>query len=107
MPPVPCWSCDPRSANLFRPHKWIKRKNVVNTLLEPDLPRFLNGATGRKELAKILYAEDNAALRLVTARMLTRTGYAVTSVEDGLQAWEALQSDKYDILITDNDMPGL
>ena len=31
--------------------------------------------------------------------------YAVTPVEDGLQAWAALHSKGYDLLITDNNMP--
>jgi CheY-like chemotaxis protein len=31
----------------------------------------------------------------------------VKLVRDGNEAWEALQSDAYDLLITDNDMPGL
>ena len=32
-------------------------------------------------------------------------GYAVTPVQDGLQAWEALHASRYDLLITDNNMP--
>ena len=38
-------------------------------------------------------------------QILTHSGYAVTHVEDGLQAWEALHCDRYDLLITDNNMP--
>ena len=53
----------------------------------------------------ILYAEDDPLLRGFSAEILTHSGYAVTPVEDGLQAWAALHSKGYDLLITDNNMP--
>jgi CheY-like chemotaxis protein len=57
--------------------------------------------------ASILYVEDDAVLRRVSALTLARSGYIVTPAEDGLQAWEALHSDEFDLLITDNTMPGM
>ena len=61
--------------------------------------------SGSLGLARILYAEDDPVQRGLSVRILTLSGYAVTSVEDGLQAWAALHSDRYDLLITDNNMP--
>ena len=58
-------------------------------------------------LARILCADDDPALRRCFAMALARAGYAVTTVADGLQAWESLQADPCDLLITDNEMPGL
>jgi CheY-like chemotaxis protein len=37
--------------------------------------------------------------------MLAHSGYAVTPVEDGLEAWDAPHSHGYDLHITDNNMP--
>ena len=37
--------------------------------------------------------------------MLSRFGYATETAEDGAAAWEALQDNVYDLLITDNSMP--
>jgi CheY-like chemotaxis protein len=56
-------------------------------------------------LASILYAEDYSVQRGPSVEILTHSGYAVTPVEDGLEAWDALHSDRYDLLITDNNMP--
>lgn len=56
---------------------------------------------------KILYAEDNAMIRNHAAALLRRAGYAVTPAQDGLEAWEALSRESYDLLITDNEMPRL
>jgi CheY-like chemotaxis protein len=57
--------------------------------------------------ARILYADDESALRLCVSRYLSRVGYAVTTVENGYQAWVTLQSLPCDLLITDQEMPGL
>ena len=56
-------------------------------------------------LASILYADNDAPLRGFAVQILTSSGYTVTPVEDGLQAWAALHSKGYDLLITANNMP--
>ena len=55
--------------------------------------------------ARILYAEDDELVRELTFQILSRAGYAITSVPDGQSAWEALNAANFDLLITDNDMP--
>jgi CheY-like chemotaxis protein len=56
---------------------------------------------------RVLYAEDDALMRTLTAHSLDRAGYNVTQIADGLAAWEILQKEAFDLLITDNDMPSL
>jgi CheY-like chemotaxis protein len=56
---------------------------------------------------RILYAEDNPSLRFCLSERLRLAGYEVTAAEDGEQAWIALQAGSYDLLITDNQMPGI
>ena len=55
----------------------------------------------------VLYAEEDPHVRRIFAEILRRGGYAVTAVQDGHEAWEALQAKPFDLLITDNDMPRL
>ena len=57
--------------------------------------------------ARILFADDDRMVRQCIFEYLTRAGYAVTAVEDGNQAWEKIQSIPYDLLITDQQMPGM
>jgi DNA-binding response OmpR family regulator len=54
---------------------------------------------------RILVVDDEAPLRLVITRTLVDSGYHVDTAEDGAEAWQALRVKKYDLLITDNNMP--
>ena len=57
--------------------------------------------------ARILYAEDDRSLRELGEELLARSGYDVDTAGDGTEAWVALHSKDYDLLITDNQMPRL
>jgi DNA-binding response OmpR family regulator len=54
---------------------------------------------------RILVVDDEKLIRRVNTEVLTYSGYEVDSAEDGAAAWDALQLNNYDLLITDNDMP--
>ncbi|GDY23286.1 hypothetical protein LBMAG56_46330 [Verrucomicrobiota bacterium] len=54
---------------------------------------------------RILIVDDDAAIRELTASVLTRCGYQVEAAEDGAAAWNSLQQSSYDLLVTDNHMP--
>lgn len=54
---------------------------------------------------RILLVDDEPGIRLLSAAMLVRSGYYVDAAEDGAAGWEALQVKKYDLLITDHNMP--
>ncbi len=56
---------------------------------------------------RILVVEDDRYLRRINAMVLTHAGYAVDMAEDGAAAWEALQANRYELVITDNNMPRL
>jgi two-component system response regulator (stage 0 sporulation protein F) len=56
---------------------------------------------------RILVAEDNYAVRLFSTELLKDSGYEVDAAEDGEVAWDALQPNSYDLLITENKMPKL
>jgi len=55
----------------------------------------------------ILVVDDDISLRQLNTEALSGFGYAVDAAEDGAAAWEALNIDRYDLLITDNNMPKL
>jgi len=54
---------------------------------------------------RVLLAEDDAANRLSTRRMLETLGCIVQSVENGRQALDSLRSDVFDVLLLDIQMP--
>jgi two-component system, cell cycle response regulator CpdR len=58
------------------------------------------------EMARILLAEDDDAMRQFLATALGRAGHEVKSCPDGREALAAL-TQEYDLLIADIVMPGL
>jgi len=56
---------------------------------------------------RVLVADDDTSCRLVVQAVVERLGHECVAVDDGERAWEALQSQEIDVLITDWMMPGL
>jgi len=58
-------------------------------------------------VARILLAEDEEALRALTARALTDTGHEVVAAVDGAEALDivAREAGRFDLLLTDIKMP--
>ncbi|MGD2034644.1 MAG: response regulator [Bacteroidales bacterium] len=54
---------------------------------------------------KILYAEDDAMMQKVVVHSLVRLGYEVTTVDDGKEALETIESEDFDLIILDLFMP--
>lgn len=56
-------------------------------------------------MVRILLAEDEQAMREYLARALERSGYEVVSVDRGTEAVPLLESEHFDLLLTDIVMP--
>ena len=69
--------------------------NRESARIAPDRPR------------RVLVLDDDTATRQISALFLARSGYLVDTAEDGEAGWDALRSTRYDLLVTDNDMPRL
>jgi DNA-binding response OmpR family regulator len=54
---------------------------------------------------RILVVEDDSSLLRLNSEVLKRSGYDVDGAEDGAAAWDAFQLNRYDLLVTDNNMP--
>jgi len=54
---------------------------------------------------RILVVDDDTAVRQQCAELLTDSGYHVDAAEDGAIAWDTLQRNGYDLLVTDHSMP--
>ncbi|HUA78609.1 MAG TPA: response regulator, partial [Acetobacteraceae bacterium] len=55
----------------------------------------------------VLIADDNRTNQKVIAKILERAGHAVTVVEDGEAALDILESDPFDVVLMDVNMPRL
>ena len=56
-------------------------------------------------MMKILIAEDDRELRQLFSHVLTKHGYTVTGVSNGQQALDTMDTDYFDLIITDIMMP--
>ena len=56
-------------------------------------------------MIRILLAEDDQVMREYLTRALERSGYAVTAVDCGTAALPLLESERFDLLLTDIVMP--
>ncbi len=53
----------------------------------------------------ILLVEDSLVIRTQMTRILTGAGYEVTATKDGLEGWETLQAGRFDLVVSDVEMP--
>ena len=63
--------------------------------------------TENKSPVRILLAEDNVVSQQALKLMLQKLGYMIDIVENGLEALDALDENKYDLLLMDLEMPKL
>jgi two-component system chemotaxis response regulator CheY len=56
---------------------------------------------------RILIVDDDGDMRRFNTEALIGSGYHVEAAVDGAEGWEALNASRYDLLITDNNMPNL
>ena len=56
-------------------------------------------------MIRILLAEDDTTMRAYLARALERSGYDVVSVDRGTAALPLIESESFDLLLTDIVMP--
>jgi CheY-like chemotaxis protein len=55
----------------------------------------------------ILVVDDDAMHRDLVVRIVVGAGFKAHTAEDGEEGWQALRKSKYDLLITDHEMPRL
>jgi DNA-binding response OmpR family regulator len=74
------------------------------------MPPKANAAGSRQRdethpVQRILVVDDEPMIRQLNTDILVEAGFRVDTAEDGAAAWDALQLNQYDLLITDNQMP--
>lgn len=56
---------------------------------------------------RILVVDDDTLIREFNSLLLRNSGYEVDVAEDGLAGWNALQESRYDLVMTDHEMPSM
>ena len=56
---------------------------------------------------KVLVVDDNNDLRIVVSKMLSRLGYEVSSADSGENGLSIFLKNKFDVVLSDYEMPGM
>ncbi len=90
---------------------------VINILSIPEVMKIAReakyGSQAReseikgKKAAHILVVDDSLNTREIERSILEAYGYSVSLAVDGMEALEKMESDRYDLIVTDIEMPRL
>ncbi len=69
------------------------------------LAKLTTDITPSKQPSRILVVDDSITVREVERKLLENQGYQVEVAVNGMDAWNALRTAHFDLLITDVDMP--
>ncbi|RDH85696.1 MAG: two-component system response regulator [endosymbiont of Galathealinum brachiosum] len=56
---------------------------------------------------KILFVDDSASMRQIVGMAISGAGYEVTTAEDGADGVSKMDQDKFDLIISDVNMPNM
>lgn len=91
----------------------IGYRQVVPVLNVTDLLTFVRGGaragptTTTARIPNLLAVDDSITTRTLMRGLLEAGGYRVRAAADGMQAWELLQHEDFDLVVSDVDMPGM
>jgi len=80
--------------------KVLTTASLAQATYEPDI-------SWKGSAKRILVIDDSPTVREMERKILQNQGYIVDGAIDGMEGWNALVSGKYDLVITDIDMPRL
>ncbi len=81
------------------------QRSIENLLSGRRLEKIRPGALGHKKQKRILVVDDSITVREMERRVLQNRGYEVDVAVDGMDGWNTLYSGRYDLVISDVDMP--
>jgi two-component system sensor histidine kinase and response regulator WspE len=86
---------------------WLRA--VEKLVVDGELGRVSSGTTRTVAAARkrVLVVDDSLTVRELERKLLAGRGYDVTIAVDGMDGWNAVRSERFDLVITDIDMPRL
>jgi two-component system sensor histidine kinase/response regulator len=99
------------SAYLLKPVRQSELLDSICQVLQnspqkrPDLLVTRHTLRETRNRARVLLAEDNAVNRTLAVRLLEKRGYIVSVAADGREALAALETEDFDVVLMDVQMP--
>ncbi|WP_434107928.1 hybrid sensor histidine kinase/response regulator [Paraburkholderia caffeinilytica] len=84
---------------------WLR--SVERLVAGGDLKHTQHGAAlaARRVTRRVLVVDDSLTVRELERKLLATRGYDVTIAVDGMDGWNAVRGERFDLVITDIDMP--
>ncbi|WP_028239824.1 hybrid sensor histidine kinase/response regulator [Stutzerimonas azotifigens] len=81
--------------------------DLYRSALATDVSTLAHSSVERsaKRAQRLLIAEDSFTSRGLLKAILEAAGYQVATANDGLEAWNALKQEAFDLLVSDVEMP--
>lgn len=81
--------------------------NLLNTsrLAKVGAEAIVQGFAPQRQVKRVLVVDDSITVREVERKLLQNRGYIVEVAVDGMEGWNAVRSQPYDLVISDIDMP--
>ncbi|CDY77510.1 Single-stranded DNA-binding protein [Caballeronia glathei] len=86
---------------------WLR--SVEKLVAGGELGRVGAGAAraAEKSAKRVLVVDDSLTVRELERKLLASRGYDVTVAVDGMDGWNAVRGERFDLVVTDIDMPRL
>ncbi|NKJ46972.1 hybrid sensor histidine kinase/response regulator [Burkholderia sp. SG-MS1] len=84
---------------------WLR--SVERLVAGGDLRHAQHGgtSTAQRVVRRVLVVDDSLTVRELERKLLATRGYDVTIAVDGMDGWNAVRGERFDLVITDIDMP--
>ncbi|ANB74470.1 hybrid sensor histidine kinase/response regulator [Paraburkholderia phytofirmans OLGA172] len=84
---------------------WLR--SVERLVAGGDLKHTQHGTAlaARRVTRRVLVVDDSLTVRELERKLLATRGYDVTIAVDGMDGWNAVRGERFDLVITDIDMP--
>jgi CheY-like chemotaxis protein len=83
----------------------LKRRNIETNCIETNVQTIAPILNVKSRRLKILVVDDSPTILKLTTRMLVQEGHQVDSNRNGREAINSLQSENYDVVFMDINMP--
>jgi CheY-like chemotaxis protein len=77
----------------------------VTSQISPEQDK--EGKPAKRRTLSILFADDQEEIRTLTTHQLVRSGHKVRAVASGKEALKAVQRGRFDVVLLDEEMPGM
>jgi two-component system, chemotaxis family, sensor histidine kinase and response regulator WspE len=86
---------------------WLRSVDKLVALGELGRVGALTPRAAAVTARRVLVVDDSLTVRELERKLLVSRGYAVTIAVDGMDGWNAVRGERFDLVITDIDMPRL